>query len=226
MGHGGGRTGKVFGYEHYVDGDGRPFEPDFVCFDSSSTSLDARAACAPGMSSRGTGRSSTRRRSARRGASAQRGAWESQNMPVGELAGPILEKHIDALAQDPRVHVGDSLGVTERDGAVVLTGTVFGEAARAAAVDDARNTVGVSEVGDELQVVQRHAGRCAPRPPRTPRPWRRARSPRGPRNVRRPTRRRRSTPGRRSQQAQTSNRTGIAFPRDRHETCGRLSMFP
>ena len=38
---------------------------------------------------------------ARRDDSAQRGAFESQLKPVGDLAGPIIDQHIAALAQDP-----------------------------------------------------------------------------------------------------------------------------
>ena len=62
----------------------------------------------------------------------------------------------DALAQDPRVHVEspDAVAVSRKDGAIVLEGTVIGRASKIAAGEDAGNVAGVSEVVNDLVVVE------------------------------------------------------------------------
>src|SRR5262245_10554212 len=65
--------------------------------------------------------------------------------------------HIEAgvraqLADDPRLPHGDEIAIEVDGDVVTLRGTVGSFAQRRAAVADARRTVGVADVWDELQV--------------------------------------------------------------------------
>ena len=57
-----------------------------------------------------------------------------------------------ALADDPRLPYADEIAVSAYQGNVTLRGTMGSFAQRRAAVSDARRTVGVSSVYDELEV--------------------------------------------------------------------------
>lgn len=74
----------------------------------------------------------------------------------GTAAVDIVRAVRDALALDPRVHVEspDAISVSEKDGTVVLKGAVIGKAAKMAAGDDAGNVAGVSDVVNDLSVVE------------------------------------------------------------------------
>jgi osmotically-inducible protein OsmY len=56
------------------------------------------------------------------------------------------------LASDPRLPYGDEIAIEVDGGTVIMRGTVGSFAQRRAAVADARRTVGVGEVWDELEV--------------------------------------------------------------------------
>jgi osmotically-inducible protein OsmY len=59
---------------------------------------------------------------------------------------------ISRLELDPRIPAPDEIAVSASDGRVTLRGTVGSFAQRRAAVDDTRNSPGVEEVHDELEV--------------------------------------------------------------------------
>jgi osmotically-inducible protein OsmY len=69
-------------------------------------------------------------------------------MPNATIEAEIISR----LELDPRVPAPDEVAVSADYGAVTLRGTVGSFAQRRAAVGDARNTPGVDDVYDELQV--------------------------------------------------------------------------